>query len=158
MQVGPRTTPLTKCNFLKSDLIERRLNKFTMARAGDGNLRSNEPIVKPEDFMNTTNNEHILVNLTIKIASGGLKDFVVVSFHPDINTNIHVAKPVENITFGEVVFHSQKMGAQWFEDEQTINGQLIPRISTSDRLAFYVTNKKNVSLLNIRSTFFTTIA
>ena len=143
-----RGSVLTKANFLKSDLVERRLNKFTMARAGDGNLRSNESLVKPEDFIDSNNAERVLVNLTIKIASGGLKDFVVVSFHPDISTNIHVAKPVETINFGEVVFHTQKMGSQWFEDEQTINGQLIPRISTSDRLGFYITNKKNVTLVS----------
>ena len=115
-----------------------------MARAGDGNIRSSESIVTPEDFSSSLEEERVLMNLTVKVTSGGLKDFILVSFHPELNSNIHVAKPVEMISFGEIVFNPQRNGAQWFEAEGIIKGQLIPRVGTSDRLGFIITSKKNV--------------
>ena len=136
---------MVKFNLLKSDLIERRLNKFSMARAGDGNVRSSESLVKPQDFVNSGTEERLIVNLTVKITSGGLRDFVVVSFQPEINTNIHVAKPSEVVSFGDVIFSPPKSGAQWYEAEGQIRTQLIPKISTGDRLSFYITSKKNVN-------------
>jgi hypothetical protein len=127
-----------------------------MARAGDGNVRSSESIVKPQDFINSGGEERLIVNLTVKITSGGLKDFIVVSFQPEINTNIHVAKPSEVISFGDVLFSPPKQGAQWFEAEGQLRAQLIPKISSGDRLNFYITSKKNVGWISFRYTSYIT--
>lgn len=138
---------ITPYGFLKSDMIDRKLNKFTVSRAGDGNIRIGD-IVFDEKCIDQTK-ESIVRSFRITILSGGLKDQISVTFLPKLEQNIHISKPPEEAPKGGVVFHFKKQVASWQSDQRKMT-QLLPLIGTNDKLLFVLTSARKVHEFDTR--------
>lgn len=126
---------------LKSDNIERKLNCFTVRKAGDGNIKLGDAVFTGACI--DTDAERIVRCINVKVVSGGLKDLITVCFLPQLDTNIHTSKPPEEAPRGGVVFHFRKQQASWREGEKKFS-QLLPAVGTGDNLLFIISSFKKV--------------
>lgn len=127
---------------LKSDMIDRKLNRFSVSKAGDGNVRVGD-VVFDEQCLNSKE-EKIVRSFKITLLSGGLKDQLSITFLPYLEPNIHSSKPPEEAPKGGVVFHFKKQQATWHVEGKKIS-QLLPLAGTNDKLHFVITSSKKVS-------------
>ena len=126
---------------LKSDNIDRKMNCFTVRKAGDGNVKLGESIFALDCV--DTDFERVVRSIKMTVVSGGLKDLITVCFLPQLDTNIHTSKPPEDAPRGGVVFQFRKQQASWREGEKKYT-QLLPATGTNDTLHFVITSFKKV--------------
>lgn len=131
---------------LKSDNIDRKMNTFTVRKAGDGNVRLGDAVFS--DACIDSDLERIVRSINIKVLSGGLKDFITVSLLPQLEPNIHTSKPPEEVPTGGVVFQFRKQKVSWHEGGKCFS-QLIPIVGTNDDLQFVISSFKKVLICDV---------
>ena len=137
-----RVSKMPPFGIMKSEAIDRKINRFTVIKAGDGNIKYSEAIF--DENCVDMSKEIIVRNFRITIISGGLKDHLSVVFLPKLDTNIHTSKPPEQAPAGGVVFHFKKQVASWLQNGVIVS-QLLPLVGTNDKLRFVITSFKRVS-------------
>jgi hypothetical protein len=129
-------------NLLKSDLVERRMNKFTVVKAGDGNIRLADAFY---DSSLDEKIEKVVRTARIKVLSGGLKDSICIWLSGTPEGNIHTSKPPEEPSRGTTIIHFKKGAIQW-EINGVTQSQALPRISSGDSILIALTSKQRLAL------------
>ena len=148
-QLLPFESVPNKLLLVKSDIIERKLDRFTVTRTGEGNVRFTEPVLR-NTTVDTISKERVVRSIRLKVVSGGMKDHIVASFQTNLDQNIHVSKPPEQAQEGSVVYNFKRAILLSMDGLSKVpSSQVIPRISTSDRLLFYISSHSKVALYHI---------